>query len=237
MKRKAYLKVIIAIACVAFGVDSSAQLIWTGPTFPAPGGNTWSGSGAGTINPGGKTWTLENFDLGASDELYYGLSVLPSLGVNSPGSSMVYSGSVSNLFSGVSLWSGSINIPLATGGSTTRDTRFTLSVTDLAGTPLSLIDSSTLSGFPSSQMGLLNVTDPAGFKANWLFEIADAGGTSYQAAQTVYDNLATIEGNTLSSSVGGGFWSTEVIPEPATMGLMTVLGIGVWGVRRIFPKV
>lgn len=67
-----------------------------------------------------------------------------------------------------------------------------------------------------------------------VLEIADASGTIYQPAQTVYDGLATFSGNNLSGSVGGGFYSTEVVPEPASLGLMGIVGVAGFFIRRHF---
>ena len=156
------------------------------------------------------------------------------MGVNGLGPAMSFDGT-SDLLNGISVWEGSISIPLASAPPTVRNARFTLTFTDLASQPLALVDSTTVTGFTGSQMGLLLVTDPAGFNANWLFEIADVAGTTYAAAGPTFDALLTIDGNSLDSSVGGGFYYS--VPEPAVMGLVGFFAAGIWFVRRVFPSV
>ncbi len=95
-----------------------------------------------------------------------------------------------------------------------------------------MLDSSTLIGFPSVQQGVLHVTDPAGFKANLLFEIADETGTTYDAAASVYNLLQTVDGNSLNTSFGTGFYA--VIPEPGILSMISLVGGGVWFIRRRF---
>jgi hypothetical protein len=226
----------------ALGVSVVALTVLTGNAFgqwigpgSAPGGNTWSGAGISPAHAGGKTWTAETFDLGASQDLYYGVDsdYYPALGINGLDPSLTFSLADSDLANGKSVWTGSVTIPLAVGGpTTTRDARFTLSVTDLNDIALAMVDSSTLSviGIPTVQQGVLHVTDPAGFKANMLFEIAD--GPGYDAALAVYDALPTVQGNQMWSSVGGAFYA--VIPEPAVLSMISLVGGGVWFIRRRF---
>ena len=234
MNTKRYKALGAGIAMLAI-LTGNAFGQWIGPTYPAPGGNTFSGAGTSPAHAGGKTYTLETFDLGASQDLYYGIdsTYYPALGINGLDPSLTFSLVDSDLPNGKSVWTGSVTIPLAVGGpTTTRNARFTLSVTDLSDVALAMVDSSTLTGFPTVQQGLLEVTDPAGFKANLLFEIADVAGTTYNAALAVYDAEETVQGNQMWSSVGTGFYA--VIPEPGVLSLISLVGGGVWFIRRRF---
>lgn len=215
------------VLVAALAGHATAALTWFGPSYPAPGGNSAAGSGTSPIHVGGKTWELTGFDLGASEDLYYGIASTPAIGQNGLGAPMT----LASVSGNTAVWTGSITINLASGGPVIRDTRFTLTVTDLADAALPLVDSASFPAFTGVPTGLLLVTDPSGFKANWQFDIDNGSGT-YLAAGTIYDGLNTIEGSSLDSSIGGGFY--EAIPEPASMVMMAVMGVGGWFTRRRF---
>lgn len=211
----------------------SAYGQWIGPTWSPPGGVTWSnlspGNAAGHV--GGATWQVSDLDLGASDDLYFGVhsDYYPTIGiVNSYTNALTYNSSSIDLLNGQAVWTGSVTIPLGSGGSTVRDARYVLTLTDLNNNPLSLIDSTTVSTFPTIQQGILDVSTTE-FNLNHQFEIYD--GSGFDAALKVYNELGTVGGTQLLTSTSGGFYA---IPEPGVVSMVAVCAGGLWFIRRRF---
>lgn len=210
----------------------SAYGQWIGPEYYPDGGENWTNlGGISAGHTGGVTWQVDNLNPGAFQDLYFGAhsAHYPSIGVNGT-TQLNYDPGASDPGNGKAVWTGFISIPLSSGQATIRDTRYTLSLMDLSNNPLGLIDSTTVSGFPTIPQAVLHVTDPAGFRLNHLFEIADGGG--FDAANAVYDVLQTVDGNSLNTSVAAAFYA--VIPEPGVLSMIGVCAGGLWFIRRRF---
>ena len=216
---------------LALGVAVQASAA-TGPVYPPPGGVTFSTNGV-SPRQSGRVATYQNFDLSATDELYFALTATGLAmdgAINEPGEAMTFNAALSNLANGIVVFSGATQVN-SFGSDLTVYNLLTLSFADLAtNNPLALILDPTIATNP-----LLSVaggfTMSGGFTSSWTA----VGG--YSASQTFFD---AVQGKSqafpqLVTDFGGGFYFTEVsaVPEPGTWGMM-LLGFGVIGfaVRR-----
>lgn len=227
--------------CIGLALAGSQALaspaVLSSPTpYLAPGGTTYSGSGSATA-AGGRTWTVSGFDNSAYDHLYYAVGDYtpsfdpagPSLTFDGSRDVMSFNSSLSALASGLAVWTGSTSLFTYNFGWLPVSTRFTLTVTDLANAPLSLIGAGSVSGLPASLGAVLDV--PGSFKANWRFE-ADAPYDAYgfRPSLALYDDPVYLTSSSYrhASSVGGAFYYTAPVPEPETYSLM-LAGLGLLG--------
>lgn len=232
-----WLRAFVLALGVGSGGIATAALVLPGSGYPAPGGNTSSSVGS-NIQAGGRTITYGTFNTAAYSSLYYVVgdypsgtfsSIGPRLWADGTSDQLSYNAGLSDLGAGKLVWSGTTNVPLVSGGSPSVGTRFTLQVTDFLGSALSLVSATSL-GLSSSLGGALAVPN-AGFKANWLFEIANPSSGTYGAAGSTYDAIL-LKNNAfnLASSVGGGFYyePPTPVPLPATLPLL-MGGIALFG--------
>jgi len=242
MKSATRFAALMAAASIFLSLGNAALAatpVYAG--YPAPGGTTASGSGS--VSNGGRTWSYSGFDLSAYSELYYtvGATVGSTYNINAPALTadgsidyLSFNAGLSNLASGIAVWTGSTNVPLATGGSSVLFTEFKLSVKDANSNALALSDASAL-GLAGTGAALKVAGN---FSATWEF-LASTTGASYSAALPLYDALQyKVAGNLLQSNVGGAFYSTAPVPEPQEYALL-LAGLGVIGAvrtRRKNPK-
>jgi len=190
--------------------------------YPPPGGITATNDAGNPAMAGGKTWTLSTFNFGAFTKLYYTIGDYnpnfspagPSLDMDGVPATLAYDAVSSDLVNGKVVWLGATNMTYdpGTGFFTTVpvSTRFTLTVTDLVGTPLALTDASTITGMPISVGGAYDVAGD--YKANWLFEAQAPDTGLFEPALDMFNRMTTDPLTQLNSSVGGGFYYTLPIP-------------------------
>jgi len=241
----------VTITAIAATVLFTSQALASAPMpapWPAPGGNTASGTGISPAHAGGKTWTLGGFNDNAYSDLYYGIGdyPAPSYAFNPAGPSLTMDGSrdvlsfnaaQSDLENGKAVWTGTTNFVTYNFGNQVIPTRFTLTITDLSNNTLALTAASSIVGLPSSLGAVLDVQ--SGFNANWLFEAdGPSGSDDFRPSLVMYDDKALYQTYTYPqyehrSSVGGAFYYTAPIPEPETYALMLAgLGLVGWAARR-----
>jgi hypothetical protein len=224
VKRK--ILTTISLACaVLLGLGLfDAQATLTGPTYPAPGGNTWSGSGDaglaggadyvyGILNPaqyGQLFWGPWNTEDAVASGLDYALHNMAFDHIS--GNQAVWTGN--SYYSHV----GDNSPP-----SGTLATRFTATITGLGSSPWVLGSSVGRPDVPA----LADVTLASGFTANLLFEVWD--GTGYVPLLNIPNNGLYTE-----YSFWGGFYSAPV-PEPTTMiaGALLLLPFGASTLRML----
>lgn len=254
------LHLLCAVACTLslISTASSAAPVISDPYYTAPGGYSGSSSG-GPAQIAEQVKTFVGFDNSAYDSLYYAfgdagpigiwdtfLPAGPSLYAGTTGemkNPLTYDAGLSNLGAGLTAWSGSISVDLF-GSPTSIDTRFTMSVTDIAGTALALTDAASL-GLDASLGGVLDVNGDFKVALNAL--LMNTGSSfSYNAgsgpitcnigdwchALKVYDNLGGKSPNSsLYTSYDNAFYSS-VVPVPAAVWLFGSGLIGLIGVAR-----
>lgn len=222
---------LIAASTLVFASSAATAATLSYAGYPAPGGTT--ASGTGVVTNGGRTWSYSGFNPAAYGDLYYAIGStvgstfsanMPALTADGSIDYLSFNAGLSNLASGIAIWTGSTNVPLASGGSSVLYTEFKLSVKDASNAALALTDSAPL-GLPGAGAALKVLGN---FSATWEF-LASTTGTSYSAALPLYDALPMkVAGNLLQSNVGGAFYSTAPVPEPEQFAML-LLGLGLVG--------
>jgi hypothetical protein len=187
--------------------DATAPIVVVGPSYPPPGGVTFSGAGLTGVAPG-RTNIYADLDLSATRFLAFGAdaSALPGLafdGTIDPSERMTVDVANSNPAAGIIRWTGQTQIPVA-GGSMPIPTRFTLTLTSgSSGTPIPLTPAA--GGSVPASIGFVAEITTSEFRANLLFEALYAG--SWGPANTVFDAIPLKDASAFSrSSFSGGFY-------------------------------
>ena len=212
-----------ALFCAALLAPAVAAqaAVFTGPVYPPPGGVTYTPSGVSAAN-GTRIATYTNLDLGATDQLYWGMTeVKLSLdgSYDSAGETLSFNAGLSNLAGGIAVFTGSTRINQY-GNFNNLETIFTLTVTDLSNNALALSPASTVGATYSP------VLDVQGsFKVTQAFGVRPTGsGGSYTAPNPYYNAAQGTPGSGgpyVLNSVGAGFYYTEnAVPEPASWAMM-----------------
>ena len=217
---------ILLTAIIGFYRVGSASVSLYDPTWEAPGGYIQIPTGLSPAHIAGRTWNYSNFDPLAYTALYYVIGDYdydpgppevwtfnpegPLIGTSRNGMTRLnYDFSASNLSKGIVVWTNPIYIyNAATSSNQIYDARFTLSVYDRSGNPVSLIDASTLTGM-DIRVGAAHQIQ-GDFIANWLFELSNAGVANWNAAIPFFDGLNTDPWDSLQSSVTRAFYYTPV---------------------------
>jgi len=191
--------------------------------FPPPGGVTYSGSGSAT-SAGGRTWSYSDFNPTAYGDLFYTVTTPILSFQNSATDTLSFNAGLSDLASGLAVWTGATQVQLSNYSWQTIYTEFKLTVKDFGNIPLALTSGSSV-----GLLGLGAVLDVNGnFKATFEFLASTTNGSGYQAARTLYDGLSRLTSGQLSSSAGGAFYATAPVPEPETYAMFAV-GLGLLG--------
>jgi len=224
-----------SITCSAFlalAGHALATPILAGSGYPAPGGNTATGSGS-DIASGGRTWSYSGFDPSAYANLYYAIgdyqpdwtTAGPSLSMDGTYEPLSFNAALSNLPAGVEVWTGSTLMQTYNAGQVPVATEFVLHITDVSNNPLALTSAASL-GLSPSLGGVLQVQ--GAYNANWSF-LGRIGNGPLVDVQDLYNNPAyqTNPSYSIVSSVGGAFYYDPTpVPEPADA-LMLLFGGGV----------
>jgi hypothetical protein len=219
-----------ALRCLAACAALAMSLAATAATpafigYPAPGGNSASGSGAGVADAGGFEWTYSGFNPSAYGDLYYAIGNQvggsfvpgwPTLTFDGTPDVLLFDGPASNLPGGVAVWSGT-SVIYTTGLPQIAFTRFTLQVTDTTSAPLALVGATTV-GLPAELGAVLDVA--GSYRANWSFTASASPGGAYSPANDYFTGVANkLPGYQAQSSVNGAFYATPV-PEPQAAALL-----------------
>jgi uncharacterized repeat protein (TIGR01451 family) len=205
--------VLLGVVGIGLGAETVLAQTPTGPVFPPPGGVIFNDTGSDAFGDqgraGGRTFRYDNFNLCASQALYYGLN--PPVVVSTQGGTgtLNYSPSTSNLPGGIAQWTGTTFLtwtqPCAFCGPTTVTAvgaRLTLTVTDVNNVPLPLTDAATVGLGPLG--AVLTVT--GSFKATLLAEIQHPGSGVYGPILDVFDTVRAANGGGAVTDVSAGFW-------------------------------
>ena len=215
-----FTSLITIAAAIVMSTPAAAQVV--GPTYPPPGGVTFSTNGVSTTQSG-RVATYQGFDLSQTDDLYFAITshgLAMDGAIDEPGEALTYSAILSNLAAGQITYTGQTQVN-SFGNDLTVFDRLVLSFTDLSGNPLALVLDGTIDPFNP----VLEVL--GGFRVSGNFE-SSFNGTTWSASQTFYDGVQgkpPVSGQ-LKSSFGGGFYYTVGgVPEPGTWAMM-LLGFG-----------
>jgi hypothetical protein len=212
-----------AAALLVMSAGAAAATTYTGPTYPAPGGTTFT-PGAGSTITGGKTNTYSGFDLSQTNDLYFTFEA--DEGIDST-TGLHLDLSASNLAGGVAVYDG-VN--------TGFNVRFTATFTNTSNVALALTQSNLANGGGFSSSGLgggLSGSNTAALLVNGDFKVTEAftlNGVASSGEFNSWEQSNHFAGNSLISNVNGGFYYSDNpvgggAPEPAGWALM-IIGFG-----------
>ena len=190
-----------------------------GPVSYTTLGATFTPSGA--PNPGtspGRTWTYGGLNPGAYDALYFGLTTLAAPLLSSPSSSTGQAFSSVSLSGNVATFSFASPWKITTlSGDVNVSVRYTATA-------------SIGSWVAGSGVGSiwLPVTTTA-FSVTHLFEAFN--GSTWVGVNNFFDSVPNKTGGNVVTSVGGGFWYTESVPESVSS--LTLLCISLLSVAAV----
>lgn len=237
-------KPIVLAGLVACLLVTSAQAAIIGPVYPAPGGTTFSSSGATSLgHAGGRTWNYSGLNPSQYTDLYWSIQSLPNSALN--GGNLAGSGAQQQTLSSITptqvILSGSTVFDLAWGENRTLSTRTV--ITGLTGGSFQSLPV----GMAGSEGFAYKVnTGATSFSVNIEMQTFWNGGTpggfsnpapGWYATNTLYNLLNTRNSGT-TTSAQGGLWYEELapvegVPEPASLAIWGGLGIaGLVAARR-----
>jgi hypothetical protein len=186
------------------GVASTAgaTLPHKGPVYPAPGSGTLTTTGD-SGQTGGVTYSFSGVKTKKTKLLVWGLwypqnPATWSFGLNT--ATLAFDSADSNLPSGEAIYAGAAEFPNLNGTTPTLPIRL---VVQAGGGAAMETSKAAHLGINSAVGAVIHVT--GNFSVNLTFEVSPDGGTTWDAADTYYDNTPHVEGST-SSSVSGAFW-------------------------------
>jgi Ca2+-binding RTX toxin-like protein len=183
-----------------------------GPTYPAPGGNTFQ-PGAGSVGrAGGKTNSYSGFDATAYRQLAWmptSVRVAMDGAIDSPGETLAFD--ATSLSGNTARWTGTANFFY--GGANHQDnTRFTLTATDLGNAPIPLFDTMG-SGIPVPGAAVPLSGD---FRVNLLFEVETSPGV-WEPVLDAFDARQTDPNQNVQTSVNGSFFYQQRFNDSDTL--------------------
>jgi hypothetical protein len=206
-------------------LDPNAPLQYQGPVYPPPGGVTFTpGTGTGIEGlAGGRTNTYKAFDLSQLRYLAFGVDSrdMPALMFNATaattsvdaGARMSIDMNASNPGTGVIVYGGATQLPLANGSLVPVKTRLTLTLSTFIGGAVGVpaLDGAQDKGFDPSIGGFAKITNPFTgadeFRVNILFEASTDNGATWGPAYSVFNSYPLKNSNaTTRSSFTGAFY-------------------------------
>lgn len=214
MRTKSCLGALLLIASASCAF---AAITPVGPDYPAPGGNSASGSGsAGGV--GGLTWNYSGFDVTGLTNLWQGLASpsFPTAGLDGLAHLLTFSG----VSGATATWAGTTGWTNPTTSVHSPAVPIKLDIEITAGSPT--WTTLPIGGYTFPAIGaVIDNSAGADYSINLLFS-ADVGA-GYVPINTIMQ-LSSPPGLT-NSSVSLGFYSVEV-PEPSAL---MVWGVGLIG--------
>jgi len=218
--------VLLAIAAAGVAAPAGATpLTPVGPVYPAPGSGTLTTTGAIGLT-GGLTWAFNGVDATQFSQMVWGLEYPPdpatfSFGLNT--ATLAFDPTDSNLAAGTAVYSGTVEFPNLNGTTPTYPIRLTVQA--LGGAAMETPAAADLDVDPTVG-AVIPVT--GNFSANLLFAVSPDGGTTWDPADTYFNNTPHPNGST-TSSVNGAFWYTppgastlDFSPDPLAFGAVSV---------------
>lgn len=211
---------IAAIACV-FAVVNPVGAAIVGPTYPAPGGNSWASNGGSAVHAGGVDFAYTNFDPSAFTDLYWGAWDVTTTSATLDGvlRTLAFDGVSGN----VATWRGTTNwLDHLTGA-----------WHDNVPIQLDIAITGNGSWVAAADLGLIGRSDYLwdtsrgnDFTANFLFS-ADAGVNHGGLKPLDEFEVGASTSPNMQSNFSGGFFATAApsVPEPAAVVVWLLLGI------------
>jgi hypothetical protein len=232
----------VAVASV-LASDASAQVI--GPTYPAPGGNTFAGNGSSPSSATGAVGRYSGLNSASFDDLYWTYTAVanPYWAPTGPRGAMTFS--AYNGSTGVSTWTSTQNLTFTDVFGISHSTAtvfsmqlqpYSLGVNAQMGsgwlTPITLAAAGITPGPDQSSMQSV-FSDALGSDFQVWSRYTTADGTPLAS----YYNSFNHNGDNFSTSASGAFYYTEEIgvtatPEPASLTLLASGLAGVFGAAR-----
>ena len=198
--RFATLALILTVVLTAgFATAAAAK----GPKYPAPGSGTETTTGTDAGLTGGVTFSFTDVNTKKFKSEVWGLwypqnPATWSFGPNT--ATLAYNSASSNLAAGEAVFSGSAEFPYLAG---TTSLPVQLVVQAEGGVAMETAAAANLK-IPATVGAVIPVT--GNWSVNLTFEVSPDGGTTWDPADTYYNNTPhNVDGNT-SSSVSGAFW-------------------------------
>jgi hypothetical protein len=203
-----------------------------GPSYPPPGGVTFSATGTNAGTGNGETFSFSNFDPTAYGSLWWGPENFSQdgNGIQGPAGDMTYSG-FNNSVTGWSYttgyeWDSSTPWVFSSvqTGTVDLNTRFVLAFTGLAD-PTSKSSAGIASGNTNEEVAQVL----GNFSGSFVFQVQDPyDGNQWVAVDDFFNQYNTFCTNCVTTSATFGFWSTpnNAVPEPRLYGLILAGMIG-----------
>jgi hypothetical protein len=234
MKR---MRIAALIATLVLGASPLLASSIIGPTYPAPGGNTFNSTGA--LGSGsGATFNYGGFDPTQYSQLWWGVLDVQNVynsNVDPSGTGNMAFASY-NSVTGVAEYDSTAawTFTSGTGAGESFNTRMLVT---FAPSDLSDVTSQSAAGISGNPDPVLDV--PGSYSLDVVFQAQLANG-SWEAVDDLYNSIGSNCGGCVVTSLDGGFWYSapnSATPEPGTLllfgsGMFTLAGV----FRRKFSR-